>query len=522
MKKNKKEILYWGIVILIFIIVISVRLYKFGEIPNGVNQDEAMAAVDAKAIADYGTDRYGMYHPVHLTGWGYSQMSALLSYLIALFIKIFGFNIFAIRMLTLIISIIALIFLFLLSKDIFGKKVALITLFLGAINPWQIMQSRWALEANLFPHFFIISFYFLNKYCKDKNKIYLIISMILFGVCMYCYGVAIYTIPLFLLVAAIYLYKHKKVKMKDIVLSCLVYLAICWPFILTMAINYFKIDTINLKFITIPLFSESIRANDIIFFSNNVFKQLILNLFFTFRIIFQFKDLPWNAIQQFGTMYLFSMIFMILGGIILYKERKNENVGLLLIYLFASLGCGLITNYVNVNRLNIIFYFLIIINSVGLNWIITRFVKLKYFLITIYVFSFIMFINIYFNNYSKLLNKYYFVDFISAVSSIKNSNADKFYITVDTQTQKSKDVSEILTLFSHKLDAKYFQNKIVDEDGNYYQDKYNYINLSELDINYDERAEYIISKKELQCFDNNQNYKYREYGDYYVVSIGLE
>lgn len=35
---------------------VYINLVKF---QNGVNQDEAMAAVD----------RYGMNHPVHLTGW---------------------------------------------------------------------------------------------------------------------------------------------------------------------------------------------------------------------------------------------------------------------------------------------------------------------------------------------------------------------------------------------------------------------------------------------------------------------
>ncbi len=39
-----------------------------------------MAAVDAKALADYGTDRYGMRYPVHFTAWRTSQMSVLLSY----------------------------------------------------------------------------------------------------------------------------------------------------------------------------------------------------------------------------------------------------------------------------------------------------------------------------------------------------------------------------------------------------------------------------------------------------------
>ena len=71
------------------VIALFVRIYKFGSVPGGFNQDGAMAAVDAKALADYGTDRYGMHMPVHLTAWGYGQMSALLSYMMVPFIKLF-------------------------------------------------------------------------------------------------------------------------------------------------------------------------------------------------------------------------------------------------------------------------------------------------------------------------------------------------------------------------------------------------------------------------------------------------
>ena len=47
----------------------AIRVWQFGMIPDGMNQDGAMAAVDAKALADHGTDRYGMYMPVHGLNW---------------------------------------------------------------------------------------------------------------------------------------------------------------------------------------------------------------------------------------------------------------------------------------------------------------------------------------------------------------------------------------------------------------------------------------------------------------------
>ncbi len=81
--------IYYLIIAAVVIIGIGIRVWQFGSVPGGFNQDGAMAAVDGKAIADYGTDRFGTWLPAHLYAWGYGQMSSLLSYLIAIFVKFF-------------------------------------------------------------------------------------------------------------------------------------------------------------------------------------------------------------------------------------------------------------------------------------------------------------------------------------------------------------------------------------------------------------------------------------------------
>lgn len=174
----------FGVAILV---ALFIRIYKFGSVPGGFNQDGAMAAVDAKALADYGTDRYGMRFPVHLTAWGYGQMSALLSYLMALFIKLFGLSPITARLPQLIMSVAGMVCLCLFVKDVFGKKAALVAAIFVAINPWHILQSRWALDCNLYPHFFIIGVYLLNK--GLSKRVYIYLSMASFGLCMYCYGI---------------------------------------------------------------------------------------------------------------------------------------------------------------------------------------------------------------------------------------------------------------------------------------------------------------------------------------------
>ena len=90
----------WKMAFLILAVygLIAVRLIGFPEIPGGLNQDGAMGAVDARALAQYATDRYGTFMPAHFEAWGYGQMSVLLSYLTVPFIKLFGLNKLAMRL----------------------------------------------------------------------------------------------------------------------------------------------------------------------------------------------------------------------------------------------------------------------------------------------------------------------------------------------------------------------------------------------------------------------------------------
>ena len=161
---------------------VFVRVYKFGLVPGGFNQDGAMAAVDAKALGEYGTDRFGMRLPVHLTAWGYGQMSVLLSYLMVPFIKIFGLSPYTARLPLLLVSLTGLACLYGFAGDVFGKCAALIVLWFAAINPWHVLQSRWALDCNLYSHFFMMGVFLLNRaFMGKKNRLHLLASMVAFG-----------------------------------------------------------------------------------------------------------------------------------------------------------------------------------------------------------------------------------------------------------------------------------------------------------------------------------------------------
>lgn len=504
---------YKALLLLGAVVSVAVRIYQFGEVPGGFNQDGAMAAVDAKALADYGTDRYGMHLPAHLTAWGYGQMSALLSYLMAPFIKIFGFTPVVLRMPQLLVSLAGLICLYLFIKDAFGKNIGLFVFLFAAINPWHIIQSRWALDCNLYPHFFIIGIYLLNK--GIKKKLYLVLSMVSFGLCMYCYGISIYTMPIFLLMSCIYLLVKKKIKIKDAILSAVVYILVAAPFIMVMMINFFKWDTIETPLFTLPYFKDSVRSNDILFFSENIVKQFIENFKSLMDVTFlQKKDLPWNDIEGFGTIYLFSVPFVFLGMISLFKRyRKKTGAAFVIFYFLTGIFCGLFTNGVNINRINIIYYPIIILAGFGLYELSKWFVLSKWGLALVYAVAFGMFVNVYFTTYPDEIREYFHEDFGDALEAAWETDAEKFYVT---RYYDAVDLTEILILFYHQVDAEYFQG--LSDDGCLpFDEKYTICNMSELDIEPSEDAAYVVCANETNYFDMDKFY-IQKFGWYCVLT----
>ena len=87
-------------------------------------------------------------------------MSALLSYLMVPFVKIFGLSRTAVRLPILIASVLGSIAVYGTVKKVSDVKTGLAALLILAVNPWHFMQSRWALDCNLFPHMFVLGLFF--------------------------------------------------------------------------------------------------------------------------------------------------------------------------------------------------------------------------------------------------------------------------------------------------------------------------------------------------------------------------
>ena len=492
--------------LLILIAGIALRVWDFGSIPGGVNQDGAMAAVDAKALADYGTDRFGTWLPCHLYAWGYGQMSSLMSYLIAPLVKLFGLSVVTMRIPSLLCSIAGGVFFYLFMRDVFGERSGLIAALLVAINPWHLLQSRWALDCNLLPHFFMGGLYFLNRGLTEKKR-FLYISMLFFGLCMYCYGITIYTVPLFLVAVCVFYMIKKRVTLRNAAVCALVYLLIAWPFILTMAVNFFGWDTIELPFVTIQHFTASVRAGDILFFSDAPLAQLTANFKSLLNVtLLQVKDLPWNDMDGFGTVYLFSMPFAALGLFGFFKEKKGDNKWLALFALLTGIWVGIVTNGVNVNRINIIYYAELMFITLGIYYTVTALPKLTVPEACALLLSGALMAGTYFGTYAESVKHYFFYGLENAISAAEDSGADRLYISADLQYKGYYNVSEILTLFYDGTDAHYFQGLTNEDHGKTflpYRERFHYLSLTRelIEETKDSSAAYVGLISDAALFD---------------------
>lgn len=535
--ERKRITAFW--MILLFAVV--VRCIGFGSIPGGVNQDEAMGAVDGWALAQYGTDRYGVRLPVHFSAWQVSQMSVLLSYCMVPFIRLLGFGIVAVRLPALLISCGGVALVYLVGRRLFDERLALMVMGLTAINPWHFMQSRWALDCNLFPHVFLLALYLLLLGLEKRRYLYL--SMIIFGLTFYCYGIAVYSVLPFLAVYGSWCLWKKQLKVREVLLCVLVFGVVALPEILVMAINLFHWDTIETPLFTMSHFPESTRGNDILFLNFSA-AQLGKNIRAMIGSSFlQLPDNLFNTLPAFGPLYHISIPFMAFGivsftrGLFREKDiRRQTRMLALWGFLITGVWVGLITYEVNVNRINIIFYPLIFLCGYGLR-ITERFFS-EHFrgkpfgggndshgvffraAVAVYGVCFALFLGTYFTSFKEEIRIYFNVNFLEAVKEADSMEEyDRLYITGNMDWQYNLSMAEILTQYACRIDALYFQ-EITDVTGGRellsYSERYHFV-----DVNYLEEADaeglYLLHVSELDRLPFSAEV-IRELGRYVLVT----
>ena len=281
-----------------------------------------------------------------------------------------------------------------------------------------------------------------------------------------------------------------------------------WP--CNQKINFFKWDTIKLPFTTIQYFSGSVRSSDILLFSDEPLKQLVTNFNHMLNTtILQKKDLPWNDIEGFGTMFLCSIPFMAAGCVEIFRKKTDGAKALVVFALLTGVWAGLLTNNVNVNRINIVYYGIMMFAALGIYFVIKEIKHIQWANIGIYTVLGVMLVMTYFGSYADMIKGQFYYGFGDALAAAEESGAERIYVTADAQGNGYWNVSEILTLFYDKTDAEYFQGKKNENNGENllpYNERFSYVSMSEEVVNAsaNQDAAYVILGSDAEFFDDDK------------------
>lgn len=153
---GKFPLLTWHLLLAtcILLIAFAFRTHQLSNLPPGLTHDEANHGREAIGVLD---GELLFYFPLNYGS------EPLYSYTAAGSMALFGEGVFALRLVNVFASILAMAMGYAWAKRAFGWKTAVFTLSITAISFWAVASSREALRAGLMPLFTTTAVYFFHR-----------------------------------------------------------------------------------------------------------------------------------------------------------------------------------------------------------------------------------------------------------------------------------------------------------------------------------------------------------------------
>lgn len=444
--------------LLLFVLGAVVRLVYIGSLPPGLNQDEASIGYDAYAILHYGIDRNGVHLPIHLIAWGSGQ-NALYAYLSMPFLLLFGLTPLSVRALSALMGLVGMLFFYLIMKQLFTSRTAgIAAMFFIAINPWHIMMSRWALESNLFPSLILIAVYCIMQAFHSPKWTYAFTAVL--ALSLYAYGTAYFFVPVFALGTAILLLYSKVLNVRTLLWNGLLFAVLALPILLFVIINHYDLQAITTPLLSVPKLTmprveqiSSVFSGQLLQTASDNFREFI-------KIMLSGSDgLPWNTISWYGYAYPLALPFALIGLIVLIqalKQRRREEAkkAVILCWLLAAVLMAFITT-VNINRINIVFFPLIMLVAAGFIWLYQKLKIAGILSAVVFTLMFGSFAAAYFRDFPGQIGPAFFDSLGEAVQYASGHSTGEIYVTDEV------NMPYIYVLFYEKINPYDFQESVV-------------------------------------------------------------
>lgn len=380
---SKTNLILYSLLLLISLFVMA---YKLSFSPVHLNQDEAMFALNAKSIAESGTDFYGNKWPFYFWHLDNFWATPIVVYFSSFFLKLLPFNEADIRISTVFLGVVDIGLVMYLVHLLFKKtNLSLVSGFLLLLTPAFFINSRLLLD-NIYPVFFVILWLI---FLMRKNYFLAGLSL---GLGIHSYHAAKIYFPLYFLVTLAYTTLSEKISLRRnliFVVGFLVPVLIFIPWLtkhpdtLTNQIGY---------------------ASSI---DRNLGSNLVTNYvsYFDPAILFTTGDRTLiHSTGKVGVFPFFYVIFIIFGILAILFYRKKDFWELILFgFLTYPIAPSIINDPGRISRALVIIPFGILLAVRGMDFLLSQRNKLfKYLTILLIissVFQFFTFIKDYLGPY---------------------------------------------------------------------------------------------------------------------------
>lgn len=176
--------------LIILLLGLGLRLFRFGSVPNELNRDEAALGYNAYSLAYYGVDEWHVPWPVAFKSFGDYKLPGYI-YSLVPWVRIFGLKPWVVRLPSLIAGMGLILLAYLLARRWFkDEKAALLAATITATAPFAVFYSRMAYEANLGLFFLGLSLFFYSRPFRWLN--------LTLGSLFYFWAIFTYNTPLLL------------------------------------------------------------------------------------------------------------------------------------------------------------------------------------------------------------------------------------------------------------------------------------------------------------------------------------
>ncbi|MDP3764044.1 MAG: glycosyltransferase family 39 protein [bacterium] len=218
---------------LLGILAVSVffRFYQIKETPSGLYPDEAVNGVNALEALAY--KDWKIFYPEN-----YGREGLFIN-LQSISVNHFGAYPWALRIVSGIFGVLTVLGLFLLTRVLWGDRIALLSSYMMAISFWAVNFSRIGFRAIMLPFVLVWAFYFFWSGILKQNRYLIIVSGLIYGLGFHTY-ISWRLSPLLILLVFLMLLVKKDYNKKFILKSVLWFSIAGFIVMSPLALYYFN------------------------------------------------------------------------------------------------------------------------------------------------------------------------------------------------------------------------------------------------------------------------------------------